>query len=669
MSTLTIGSFTLLAAMLGGENPLAPLRPYDTASAEGIPITRGPGDYPDRGMEASILPYRLQDQYDRARAPREFRSAVLENQHLRATFAMELGGRLWSLFHKPTGRELLFANPVFAPANFAVRDAWFSGGVEWNIGIIGHCPLTCSPLFAARVQRDDGIPVLRLYEWERIRRVVFQMDCWLPDDSPFLMVRVRIQNPNDHAVPMYWWSNIGVPEREDVRVLAPAERAQRHDYDAKLLWHDVPIFEGADVSYTTNRRAAADLYFHIPPESRPWVAALDGEGRGLVHASTSRLHGRKMFNLGVHPGGKRWQEFLAQPGCAYLEIQGGLAPTQSEYLTMPAGETWEWLEAYGPMQADPAKVHGEDWQCAYETVGDELERVLPREWMESELARTSAMADRAPLEKLHHGSGWGALENCRRRAAGRPPFASEALPFPDRSMTHEQMPWLALLEHGTLPRRPHSAEPGSFLVQPEWRELLEASVRTPNGSHWLNWYHLGVMRFRAGDVPGARAAWERSLAIEPTAWATRDLAVLAREAGDDQSAADQWLAAARMAPDVAPLAIECCNALLRAGRHEELIRFVASRPENVRSRGRIRLMHAMASLELGDLKTVEHYFECDVDIANIREKETSLSDLWFGWHAKRMAQERGVALSDELRTLARKEFPPPRRFDFRLVDE
>jgi hypothetical protein len=387
-----------------------------------------------------------------------------------------------------------------------------------------------------------------------------------------------------------------------------------------------------------------------------------------------------MFNLGVHPGGKRWQEFLARPGCAYLEIQAGLAPTQSEYLTMPAGATWEWLEAYGPMQADPAKVHGKDWQGAYGTVADELERALPQEWMEAELAGSAGMADRAPAEILHHGSGWGALENRRRRAAGQPPFASEAIPFPDESITHaipfpdesithEQMPWLALLERGTLPRRPASAEPGSFMVRPGWRDLLEASVTRPEGSHWLSWYHLGVMRFRAGDVPGARAAWARSLAIEPTAWATRDLAVLAREAGDDQLAADQWLAAARMAPDVAPLAIECCNALLRAHRPAELIRFAASLPPAVRGKGRIRLLHALASLDQDDLDTVARYFDGDVDIANIREKETVLSDLWFGWHAKRLARERGVALTDDLRRSARKEFPPPRRFDFRLVDE
>jgi hypothetical protein len=74
----------------------------------------------------------------------------------------------------------------------------------------------------------------------------------------------------------------------------------------------------------------------------------------------------------------------------------------------------------------------------------------------------------------------------------------------------------------------------------------------------------------------------------------------------------------------------------------------------------------MAALALGDLPTVEQYFQGDVDIANIREKETSLSDLWFGWHEQRLSRERNTPIDESLKRLVRREFPPPMRFDFRL---
>ena len=48
---------------------------------------------------------------------------VLENDKLIATFLPEQGGRLWSLKNKATGKEVLYKNPVFQPANLGIRNA------------------------------------------------------------------------------------------------------------------------------------------------------------------------------------------------------------------------------------------------------------------------------------------------------------------------------------------------------------------------------------------------------------------------------------------------------------------------------------------------------------------------------------------------------------------
>ena len=42
------------------------------------------------------------------------------------------------------------------PANLALRNAWISGGVEWNIGTRGHSPTTMDTLHAASVDGPDG---------------------------------------------------------------------------------------------------------------------------------------------------------------------------------------------------------------------------------------------------------------------------------------------------------------------------------------------------------------------------------------------------------------------------------------------------------------------------------------------------------------------------------
>lgn len=171
----------------------------------------------------SLLPAQVRDGYGRGREPRALDALVIENDRLRATVLPALGGRIASLHHKPTDRELLYVNPVLQPANFALNGAWFSGGIEWNIGATGHTTLSCSPVHAACVPAPDGGRMLRLWEWERLRDLPFQVDLWLPEGSDFLYVGARIRNPHERPAPTYWWSNIAVPENR--RVLAPADEA------------------------------------------------------------------------------------------------------------------------------------------------------------------------------------------------------------------------------------------------------------------------------------------------------------------------------------------------------------------------------------------------------------------------------------------------------------
>lgn len=666
MSSLHVTTWSMPSAHLGSENALPALgggRNIGTSLAQ---PEQQSIDYPDKGRENDPLPYRMQDAWDRSRQPRTFKAIVLENKHLKATFLPELAGRLWSLVHKPANRELLFPNPVVQPGNLAVRGAWLAGGVEWNISIFGHTPLTLEPFFAAEVQADDGTPVLRLWEFERIRRVVFQIDCWLPSRSPFLLTRVRIINPHDHIIPMYWWSNIAVPEADGTRVLAPAPMAFHHDADNKLVRGPMPMEEDFDASYATNRTFAADLYFEVPQGHRPWIASLDRDGRGLIQTSTSRLCGRKMWAWGTGAGSRRWLDLITE-GQGYVEIQAGLSTIQAQYQLMPPKAQWTWLEAYGPMAADPRRAHDPDWNAAWRAVEGQLDQLLPAAQLEDELQRAESLADRAPSRILHQGSGWGALERRRRMTMDEPPIAPAVLPFPDSSLSAEQQPWLALLDDGALPYRRPAEEPGSLMVQAEWRSLLETALNHGRGDHWLSWWHVGLMRYRAGDVEGAKHAWEKSIALEPSAWAYRNLALLAADDQQEDRAIELWLAASRLAPHLLPLAVEIAQALLRFARHAQLIDFVQSLPPDLAADGRLRMMHARAALEQGDLEPSRRFFAEQVQLNNIREAELSVTDLWFVYQQHRLAKELGLTPSPELADRARREFPPPPAYDFRML--
>lgn len=667
---------TLPAANLGEENPLPPLSAIADANVKYDADLSIPEDDRNRlgfGVRAPILPYRLQDGYDRRKAPRALCVAVLENEFLRATFVPELGGRLWSLFHKPAGRELLSVNPVFQPANLAIRDAWFSGGVEWNMSMVGHHPFTCSPLFAGRLRDPRGHDVLRFYEWERGRGLLFQIDASLPPGSRFLLVRVRLVNPNPTEIATYWWSNIAVPEAEGHRVLVPADWAVSFSYSGPLSRIPIPVPDPAkpvDVTYPTNLPSARDFFFRIPDGRRPWIASLDAQGRGLVQASTDRLAGRKLFVWGMSPGGRTWQSFLATPGTAYVEIQAGLGRTQTECVPMPVGEDWSWLECYGLMEADAAKAHGKDWAAATGDVEARLETEMPRTWMEEELRRTAALADAPPEELFQHGSGWGALEELRRKRAGEPALARASTPFPESDLGPQQRPWVELLERGRLPAGDAAQPPESWMIQEPWRKLLHDAAkesRGGNGPASLAWLHLGVIAFTANRIDEARAAWEKSHALRPSAWALRCLAVLARHEKQLPRAVELLAEACKMLPGQLHLALECAQAMHDAGQPEALARFFDGLSEPLRQHDRMRLHALWAWLKTGDLKSARQTLEGDLEIVGLREGETSITELWFSYHEQRLAKAQGVAIDEALRQRVRREFPAPAKYDFRMA--
>ena len=662
MSELRLETLSMPTAGVGPVNPLPAL--FAERDLHAV-VDAGEADAEMRhnvgyGRVRSVLPYLLQDGYDRERDVAEHKVAVLENEILKATFLLDLGGRLWSLVHKPTGRELLHRNPVFQPANLALRNAWFAGGVEWNIGTIGHSPTTCEPLHAARVLQPDGTPVLRMYEFERMREVVFQIEAWLPERSPVLLVHVRIVNPNDTETPMYWWSNIAVPQADDVRVLAPADTAWQFSYDRALRRVPMPVLDGLDRTYTTRASEAADYFFAIDDDQRRWITALDDRGTGLVQTSTDRLRGRKLFLWGKSPGGDHWQEWLAQRGTEYLEIQAGLARTQLEHLPMPARASWSWVEAYGLLETDADAVHGDDWARARASADRDLERLVPRAEVARVFADTATWADSAPVEVLSSGSGWGALERRLREQEGDDSLRLPGTPFGDATLGAPQDAWLELLRTGRMPSPPVSHPPSSYQTSRRWQPKLDAA------DGWLARLHLGVVLAGDGDLVGAAAAWAQSLAAEPSAWAWRNLAVLARADGDLPLAVDRYQAAVSLHGDCAPLTRELVDTLLLAGDGTAALATIDAAPAGMRSLGRFRLAEVRAALLTGDLDRAGRVLETDVVPPDVREGETALHDVWFDYQVALAARDENRPADADVAARVRATVPVPSYLDFRM---
>nr|MDD6335421.1 DUF5107 domain-containing protein [bacterium] len=613
------------------------------------------------GMVPNMMPYTMQDKYDRAEDTLTWDVAVLENEHLKATFTPHLGGRMWSLFDKDKGENLITDNPVFRPGNLAGRDAWFCGGVEYNIGVRAHCVFTCDNLFVSRTEMADGTPVLRMYEYERIRNCTYQMDFFLPADSKFLFARMRIVNPNEDVVPMYWWSNQAVPEREGYRVVVPAVESFSNAYisETERGMGKVPIpnAHGFDATYPTNHPIAIDHFFNIPETSRKFETQLSPEGYGYIHASTDRLQGRKLFVWGQSTGGYRWQQSLtSEDGEFYQEMQAGLAHTQMECLPMPPKTAWEWVEAYGAMHADGSKIFG-DWETAIEEVRSKLDVALPLEKLNRLLAEGKADFATKKGESIKHASGWGALENYRRAKAGKQPI-SEHLDFGE--MGEEQMVWKHLLDYGYMPDVCPCEAPSSYMVQNEWFDMLKKAAAGPDAANWLTWFHLGLNWYYREDFERARQCIDKSLSLKQSVWALYALANIERVEGKLQLAASIMSRAAGMRPQDISLAKESLKTCIEAKDYTLLLATFDKLNADVQQIPMVKFLRASALAHTGNWDAAEAILleNGGIVVPDLREGENSLTELYIYIQIER-AKKAGKELSPD-------DVELPESIDFRM---
>jgi hypothetical protein len=323
----------------------------------------------------------------------------------------------------------------------------------------------------------------------------------------------------------------------------------------------------------------------------------------------------------------------------YLEIQGGITETQMEHVRFPAGATWSWVEAYGPVQVDPVRAHG-NWADARECVAEALEAAGAMD-LESDLAPAADAVRRAPRHALVAGSGWGALERLRRESGGEGALFDQGAPFDPATVTEDQRPWFDLLCPSASTALVSRDEPPVHLVKGgDWAERLGRL-----GDGWLPTYLRGLLAHADQDSSRARHLFETSLADRRTPWALRALAVLELEEGRATRAADLYEEAQPLWPHSPHLTIETAETLLLAGRSSRALSVLRGLPDPGCRLGRVRLLEARALAQTGDTARARELLDAGIEVNDLREGEDGLHGLWSSVHP---------------------DIPVPGRYDFRM---
>ncbi|MEA4896951.1 MAG: DUF5107 domain-containing protein [Eubacteriales bacterium] len=651
----------LPAARVLGASPLPAFR-----AAEDKPILDGglltgetPGFARDTGFR--VLPYAMQDVYDPIPEERAVPSVEMENDRLKAVFLPGLGGRLYSLFDKRAGRELLFCNPVIKMGNLALRNAWFSGGVEWNLGHFGHTPFTCEDVFFAECEAD-GQRFVRMYVYERMKRLTFQIDFHLGDGAPHLTAHMRVYNRGPESAPLFLWTNAAVPEDKGPRIFSGTDQvivqAESETPGESRFLHAAlpfPFPDGVDHTHPARIPHAEEYFFQNPADARyAFESALYADGRITYERSTGNYPYRKLFCWGGHAGGKRWQEHLSRPGeGAYVEIQAGCWRTQQHAGTIGAGETFTLTQMFGGARAPYERFSG-PYHRAREAMQALIDDCLPAEAVEREHARCERYATVPVTRILHEGTGWGALEKMRSPGA-----LPEHLDFPAHTIGPEQAPWAALLRGERFPGA------DSFMTAPEWLRVCQAALAERPDDAQL-WTHAGIALYENGDWAGAKAAWSRAAELVEAPLALRNLSFAAARDGDREAAlAFMERAVNALAEPERAYAEEYLALLNDAGQYAKAWAFYRGLPEALQAGERMSINASFAALEMGEDAFLDRQFARTFSV--VKEGELDFIALWFRREALRAAKARGIAYTPALLEEVRRTAKLPRNLDFRML--
>ena len=671
-----LSTISIEGSILKGENPLPIFRDREKDKPIQTDGTLNKESMENMGYEIGmrILPYKLQDRYDRERKIVELKTVVIKNDKLKAVFLCEYGGRLYSLSDLETGKELLFKNPVFQLANLSARNSWFSGGIEWNVSQFGHSLQTCEPLFFAIVHGEEDF--LRMYEFERTKRIYYQIDFRLPEGSKNLYAHIKIINDENYKKPMYWWTNIAVREEKNIRIFSSTEDiVYIYPDSVGSTGNSVKKFGASklpktpfvdDGSYPLNFPYSSEYFFQTKKETlNPWEATLYNDGFIFFEMSTNKLRYRKMFCWGNLEGGRKWESFLSKENeGAYVEIQAGITPTQVNGFDIDANSCIEFTQMFSFInlinQNDINELYDKDYSKAREKIQNIIDNNVGKNHLDDLFYKYSKESNlEINGELLFFGKGWGALED-KRREKYKLKKSPKSLSFPKSSINKECLIWLKLLEYENLDEMEESYLPDSYMLD------LKNELENIENKNAITLIHLGIIYYENFLEEKAFECWIKSLNIKPYALAYRNLSIYYKNKNEYDKSIFYMEKALYTFENKNKLIdeaflVEYLELLSYTKNYDKIISIY----EKYNKNEKISKFAAKAYLEKKEYKKLENIF--NIEQITIREGENYLLDIYFEYIAKLKSEKENIEFNGELVKKVRAEEKAPTNLDFRMV--
>ena len=331
MKIILIGCFIILLTSCNQQyNPEGILcTEYDDyiATHELVPVGPVPTAFDPNG----VYPYISYCETSDRPVPKSYKFVNLENDYIKVIICPDLGGKIISIVHKPSGKEVLYRPDVIRPVRILPRFYFVAGGIEVSFPI-SHSPTQNEKVLYKIDKTDDRIYVT-CGERELRFGMQWSVEYSLGRDDKFLTERAIFFNPGTEAYPWMSWSNAAVPSAPDTEFHFPDGRVLSHSSKIDTInWGQQGPVREADIKEMTG-------YFWITKDVNAFGVYTPSFSTGLYHiADESVTPGIKLWSYGVGDD-RDWAMLSTSKKEPYIEIQSGPIGDQSIKLNLIPGET------------------------------------------------------------------------------------------------------------------------------------------------------------------------------------------------------------------------------------------------------------------------------------------------------------------------------------------
>jgi hypothetical protein len=291
-----------------------------------------------------VYPYLSYSETSNRPVPKEYRFISIENRYLKAVICPDLGGKVYSMIHKESGKEVLYVPNIIRYTRILPRFYFVAGGIEVSFPI-SHTP-SQNEKTLYQIDREADRVYVTCGERELRFGMQWSVEYSLGKDDNFLAQRVVFHNPGKEAYPWMSWSNAAVPSVPDTQYHFPKGEVLVHSSIMDTIdWQKDGPRREADIKEMTG-------YFWKTKDINAFGVYTPSLGTGLYHVADSNIAGGiKLWSYGT---GKDtiWSVVSTAKKQPYAEIQGGPIGDQSIKLKMKPGETRWHTEYWIPSDRD-----------------------------------------------------------------------------------------------------------------------------------------------------------------------------------------------------------------------------------------------------------------------------------------------------------------------------